>query len=227
MTGYLSAPDLIGEVYGVRCFTAYDCGVLDSTHGIWRPGPNRALCNRHPGHNPPEPSCACGLYGYYGTSRFETNGVYGSIVALVKGWGRVAVAQDGWRAEWAEVVAIADSVLFGDASSELEEAAYAFGVPLAPLDHIDKFARAHTVPPTLRPGKTTTVPLPTATPISTSSTADGSFSRDDAELAELIGFSWLCAGAGAAISLGASPPATLGLWVASVAALGAFRWWSR
>ena len=63
-------------------------------------------------HSSPHEHCRCGLYGTY--SIFNVmHGPCEAVIGLVKGWGKVIPATDGFRAQYARPVAFLDPVLFG------------------------------------------------------------------------------------------------------------------
>lgn len=195
----MKVPDLIGEVWGVRKWSSVSLdgvGSLRSMHGGWGPGPNRAECRNsayrlapvhraiatgvsHPGSEAkncpvaPQEDCMCGLYAYHNMMWAGTeHPLLRPIVGIVRGWGEVIVHRTGWRAEYAEVVALMDCVedtlnlearmrtrpvmglIFPDATlpERLDALAARWGVPKVypgdPLfDKVDK----HRVPDSLLP----------------------------------------------------------------------------
>jgi hypothetical protein len=124
-----------GKLYGFRRWVTRK-GVLRSV-SAWRwawpkSKPMRALCPKGfiKAHSAPVSKCACGLYAYRDLSSLnadknshidftEPNEVRG-VVSL---WGRVIVHGFGYRAEYAQVVAL-------EASPRVEEVALAYGVPI-------------------------------------------------------------------------------------------------
>lgn len=93
---------------------------------IWKPGPNRASC-LFSRHRSPRPDCDCGFYALYSLdavaaldSRF--------VVAAVVGWGDAELHADGWRCEWAQVVALLAPRLRG--RRRIRQLAHAYGVPV-------------------------------------------------------------------------------------------------
>lgn len=115
--GLASAPDLMNVVVGFRGFH-WDPGSPHILLGgaAWEAGENVAVCKTGLPHKAPDNDCGCGLYAYHDLSRMDTNGSYGPISAAVAAWGKLCVHGDGFRAEKAQVIAIAhqkefDSIL--------------------------------------------------------------------------------------------------------------------
>lgn len=209
------SPDIVGSVYGVRSWTPTSTAML----GEWVPGVNIAQCRNGHDHRPPAKECGCGLYAYYGVGRFATNGSYGSVIGLVRGWGKVSVAQDGWRAQYAEIVAIAEGGPHADGI------AAAYGVPTMSLGDIDMLSRNNTVPVELRPGNPRrAVERPVAVAALSGAGDPTRLSADHAELAWSLGFVWASAGVIAAVSLGVPASTALVCWIACIVALRAI-WW--
>lgn len=65
---------------------------------------------RCPHHHPPEPGCHCGIYALFSV-RAAWSGLWHrtnrtSVVALVRGFGRVAMHSEGWRAQYVQPIAL-------------------------------------------------------------------------------------------------------------------------
>ncbi len=138
----LVPPDLTAEVLGFRGWHVAPSGLLLSS-GVtdgWLPGENRAACGRglHPA---PQKGCGCGLYSHYSLEDLSRSvnwqGNDGVLVGAVGGWGRVILHPDGWRAEYARVLALFRQ---GPAAA-LERAAEVYSVPIVAgpleLDRLD------------------------------------------------------------------------------------------
>lgn len=169
-------PDLTQRVVGYRHWIVKDgrlCPAAARAQPPWRPGANEARCatelaqalhatkRERPksmdpkligAHDAPHPDCFCGLYAYhapelsdYGHHGQENPAVLGAVV----GWGRIAVHKDGWRAQHAEVVALACER--GD--ERIIEAAARYGVPVVHPVELPEVAAEHgsPVPVQMRP----------------------------------------------------------------------------
>lgn len=170
--------DLPAPVVGYRAW-AYDHGELRALSALvpWEPGINTARClqwsrqdvlgtgapdivREHPG-GCPTPGCHCGLYAYHdpdGGPRYDTQGlpiVRGAIVA----WGNMQSHPDGFRAQHAEIIALARE--HGDlwACDKLMQAAGRYRVPVVPAGQLEALAREHGEPMPLHRR-----PAPRATP---------------------------------------------------------------
>jgi hypothetical protein len=165
-------PDLIQPVVGYRGFNLED-GALASTNGTfvhrWRPGTNKAECHirraaaggyRGPRHPPgsrapaphpspsPQEQCACGLYGMHNVRVVAQ--LTGELTAAIVAWGRIIVHPNGFRAEYARVVALAPEaemmLVEPEARSEVRAVADAYGVPMVPVWDLEPAAREHGIP---------------------------------------------------------------------------------
>lgn len=138
----LQPPDLSAEVLGFRGWHAAPSGLLLSS-GVsdgWLPGVNEAACGRglHPA---PQKGCGCGLYSHYTLEHLSRSVNWqnqdGIVVGAVGGWGRVILHPDGWRAQYAQVLALFRQ---GPAAA-LDRAAKLYNVPIVAgpleLDRLD------------------------------------------------------------------------------------------
>lgn len=153
------APDLVGSVVGIRAWGGYAAGEFSDGPVLgsgWYPGKNIATCVYHSTHVPAENNCSCGWYAYHGIEYFDTNGQYGPIWGAVRAWGKIAVHRDGFRAQYAEILAVAPApgiVVGTDDLGLFEEVAEAFNVPLLQHHELEEYAAQFggVVPPDLRP----------------------------------------------------------------------------
>lgn len=146
---------------------------------VWEPGVNEARCEslgpaflqpRRPGppvHDAPHHDCHCGFYALHEPSFWYaqedddlTRGHLASrpgeqgVCGLVAGWGRVEVHHEGFRSQFARVVAIAapknkrGAVLARAVADE-------YGVPCVPRGELERVASefGESVPVDVRPGK--------------------------------------------------------------------------
>lgn len=150
-----ATPDLSRKVLGYRQFTLDEDGQLGSvaTRNWWMPGPNRARCDQAelggmgfspfapryepaPDHDAPNDDCVCGLYAWHALPASWLNGTLkesagSAIAAVVTAWGRLEVHRDGFRAEWAEIVALIHDPYDGPVHrARAQKAADLYGVKL-------------------------------------------------------------------------------------------------
>lgn len=209
----MTTPDLVGYVYGVRAWPGSTGGRL----GGWAPGPNVASCRYGLPHLSPAEGCECGFYAYHESNRFRTNGSYGEVIGLVRGWGTLSVARDGWRAQYAQVVAIAQD------SPHADQIAVHYNVPTMPLRHIDEIARSHAVPAALRPGDRCEPP-----PLLLGVVQDPTRrSRDHAEILWALSCMLLSMGAIAALAFNVAIFPVITAWLLGMIVCGAAWWWNR
>lgn len=73
----------------------------------WEPGVNVATCRVGRKHSAPQRACACGFYACLDlTALLKTVGPTDEVLCAVIGGGRVVVHERGWRAQYAEIIAL-------------------------------------------------------------------------------------------------------------------------
>ena len=99
---------LLEHVHGFRQFRVGDDGLLPAHVGDrpWSAGVTAAHCRRGP-HAAPKEGCTCGLHGWYDVADARAHALPGEVTAVVRASGRVLLGEHGWRAEKAEIVAVA------------------------------------------------------------------------------------------------------------------------
>ena len=105
----MSDPALLLEhVHGVRQFRVGDDGLLPAHVGDrpWSAGVTFANCLRGP-HAAPKEGCTCGLHAWYAVADARAHTLPGEVTAVVRASGRVLLGEHGWRAEKAEILAVA------------------------------------------------------------------------------------------------------------------------
>jgi hypothetical protein len=174
------APDLTRKVLGYRSFVVARYVALGATEPqpvlgsvaqgyMWNRGVNRARClaaaNMAPyeltPHEAPSSACACGLYGLHRTlPEWEAPGWLstgralgdGPAAAVILAWGRMEVHPEGFRGEYAEVVA-----LVGAAEGQLVELTGFYKVPILSLEEVKDHERmkrlGESIPESLLPNE--------------------------------------------------------------------------
>jgi hypothetical protein len=120
----VTAPDLTQKIVGYR---SWDVDAMDRLMSTgfgslrWIPGPQRAACRARSSdgvflpadHEAPSSDCDCGFYALHSLASARAYGAAAAgtrrVTGLITAWGRIEVHGVGFRAEWAEVVAIAPS----------------------------------------------------------------------------------------------------------------------
>lgn len=108
------APDMIGAIFGFRVWQLDAAGYLSSQglgNTTWESGRNVAVCAQDfgDGHRAPIANCGCGLYAYHDPDEIELIRFPGGtfpIAGIVRAWGDMEVHEAGFRAEYAEIVAL-------------------------------------------------------------------------------------------------------------------------
>jgi hypothetical protein len=137
----------------------------------WTPGVNEAKCCKGQGKPckyAPNPKCECGLYALHapefwygddaaiqGMSMFTVGGMSGMYVAgLLSAWGRMEVHHNGFRAQYAQPVAIAVPDRKRDAAIARAVAAE-YSLPTVPQSELERIAPefGSPVPESMRPEK--------------------------------------------------------------------------
>lgn len=159
----MRAPDLTQRIIGYRQWVVNSrlelkaVGVGDKAEP-WKPGPQRAKCLVYLSEmNLPcipvvDVNCHCGFYALHKLKDAEQYGGYATtstVQGIVSAWGRVAVHDSGFRAEYAEIVAI---ICPDEKVEKVEQGNYRFpalyrgvaskyNVPLIEYKYAEEFAR--------------------------------------------------------------------------------------
>jgi hypothetical protein len=149
----------------------------------WTPkGPTHATCMRRTRANfstttketnkcehPPEMKCNDGMFAFYDLERMKSSGLpfthtFFAVRGSVQGWGKIILHEDGYRAEYAQPIAIIDeteetikkwvpqAAAFLEPRLEFDDAykmrrnrvklvAQNYGLPIIPEDDIEEFSR--------------------------------------------------------------------------------------
>jgi hypothetical protein len=156
----VTTPDFTQKVRGYRQFNLVD-GELQSLNAqsVWMPGRNKARCERRmlgvhewmmsyaapsptppkpPRHAAPQGDCHCGLYAYHETpEEWQDGTLKQSVGAVVLAWGKVEVHRNGFRSEYAEVVALVYDPYCGPKKlKRIEKAAKLYGARVVCVDDL-------------------------------------------------------------------------------------------
>lgn len=101
-------PLVPGSLTGFRQFRVGDDGLLPAHVGDrpWTSPVMHAHCPRHR-HAPPAQGCSCGLHAWYFPADVRAHALPGLVTAVVRGSGAIVLGEHGFRAERAEIVAVA------------------------------------------------------------------------------------------------------------------------
>lgn len=148
-------PDLTAAVLGFRIWNVAADGRLGAVVAgtFWKPGRNEAVCSpflaeSRRSHAAPHPGCNCGFNAYLSHSpklKTDTTTALGTIGA----WGELDVYADGFRAQYAQVLALAlppDGPGSTGARERLERAAEMYGVPLVAVENLRAESLRHASP---------------------------------------------------------------------------------
>ncbi len=149
------APDLTEAVLGFRAWMLRIDGGLGAVvaGSIWQPGPNEAVCSpdvtpsRRPRHSSPHSGCNCGFNAYFALGPRLRGGEH-SVVGAIAAWGEIDVYADGFRAQFAQVIALAQ-LPYGPQGPGLERrqrAADRYDVPLVAITKLRAEALRHATP---------------------------------------------------------------------------------
>jgi hypothetical protein len=109
LAGFEGGPALVpGELRGYRHFRLRDDGlhpVSCDQFGPWSRGVYRAACAVDDRHDPPDPECACGLYGWYRPDSEAAPLL--AVPAVIAARGRTVLGDRGFRAAAARIEAVA------------------------------------------------------------------------------------------------------------------------
>lgn len=109
----------------------------------WRSGDNHATCtaSRHPA---PDQNCHCGYYVLANLDEVESHKALNdaTIVGAVMGWGKVVQhGTEGWRAEYAKIIALLDCKYSKGQLRNTQQAAAAYGVEVKSRDALEHMVR--------------------------------------------------------------------------------------
>lgn len=143
MSASSGAPDLTEAVLGFRVWELRADGALGAmlAGGVWVPGVNEAICSPHlrpsrrPRHSSPHRGCSCGFNAYFAISRRLLAGESAALGAIAA-WGEIDVYRSGFRAQFAQVIALSFPADGEGASrtaiARLQRARDRYDVPLVP-----------------------------------------------------------------------------------------------
>jgi hypothetical protein len=110
----------------------------------WLPGDNHALCTGATsgpgGHRAPDQRCHCGFYVLASLDEVEGHQQVGDgiVVGAVMGWGKVVQhGTEGWRAEYAKIIALLDCKYSKGQLRNTQQAAAAYGVEVKSRDALE------------------------------------------------------------------------------------------
>lgn len=135
----MRAPDLLQEVVGYRAFSV-DPAALELRGKFvtvpWSPGRNEAICAKEhldwwqptveANHVAPHRDCSCGFHAFHDAERLRLHGAL--LFGAVACWGELVPYAEGFRAQYAEVRALADPIMRGKSIAIAEK----YDVPLFP-----------------------------------------------------------------------------------------------
>jgi hypothetical protein len=101
-----------GSLYGARTFLLTPRSLRGSIYlRSWTPGINTAYCYSPSWVIPPRADvnlrCACGFYGLFKLDDLKL----GTVLGIIKGWGKTVIGELGFRCSQAQIVALAPSPL--------------------------------------------------------------------------------------------------------------------
>jgi len=154
-------PAIAFRVWGVEEMLSGPRLVSPFRYTVWHPGgPLEAACrdesnDREHGRMPKAPrgqpdlappiaDCGCGIYGYHDVERMKCALAAGLVGGAALCWGRIAIHQEGVRAQFARPLALClpDGILSSRwNSAPLMRIAACYGVPLLEASNISLYAR--------------------------------------------------------------------------------------
>ncbi len=155
-----AAPDFASAVAGYRAWQLGPGGFLFPlalpAAPPWEPGTNRARCiasRRHDAHQAPGAHCLCGLHALHnpGDRRLKLGH---PTIGAIAAWGEIEVYAEGFRAEYASVIALVHQESRSSGPpARIREAARRYGVRLVSLAALEAEASefAHPLPDELLP----------------------------------------------------------------------------
>lgn len=153
-------PDLTQAVLGFRLWSVNADGKLGAlvAGGFWTPGVNEAVCDptvapKRRRHTAPQQGCNCGFNAYFSLRQEIRRHHRAYALGAIAAWGSMDVYADGFRAQYAQVIALArPAQSLGEDSrvklhrERLERAGVRYGVPVVALGKLRETALAHASP---------------------------------------------------------------------------------
>jgi hypothetical protein len=149
-------PDLTQPVLGFRLWTLGSRGTLGAVAAgsIWSRGVNEAVCcpgvapSKRPKHRSPHPGCVCG-FNAYSTLHRKLTAYQGTALGVIAAWGELDVYRSGFRAEFAQVLALAlpgRRKVSEPERARFELASRRYGVPLVSRRELEAEGLKHAAP---------------------------------------------------------------------------------
>jgi hypothetical protein len=141
------------ELVGFRCwrvpFGAPSLRAASSNHA-WRPGVNEAACTQSD-HAVPDPQCQCGLYAFHQPT--PLNAFPRELAGAIAASGDIEVYEDGFRAQYARIIALARLPDMPITTRDAEVVAARYRVPLWAWERMHELrdTQGHLTPGLLSP----------------------------------------------------------------------------
>lgn len=110
----------------------------------WRQATETASCQAGQPHLAPDPNCGCGLYVIADLDELETHVTVETnmVVGAVVGWGKVVQhGREGWRAQYARILALLDCKYSEAQLENTRQAAKEYKVPLLERDGLERYVK--------------------------------------------------------------------------------------
>jgi hypothetical protein len=126
-----------------------------TSNHVWRRGVNEATCDGSD-HAAPHPRCQCGLYAFHRPT--PLNAFPRELAGAIAAFGGIEVHEEGFRSQYARVIALARLPDMPITIVEAEMVAARYRVPLVAWDHLHELRDAHGhLTPGLLPERTATI----------------------------------------------------------------------
>jgi hypothetical protein len=146
------------ELVGFRCWRMpYGAPRLQSaiSNHAWQPGVNEAICDAV-GHAAPNPRCECGLYAFHRPTRLGAS--QRELAGAIAASGDIEVYEDGFRAQYARVLALARLPVTPVPTRDAERVAAHYDAPLLTYERLHELRDDHGhLTPGLLPERTATI----------------------------------------------------------------------
>lgn len=160
----MTAPDLFEDVLGYRIWFLRQDGLRSmSRNHRWEAGKNVAECRprqtladhaSYRRHTAPREECECGFYGWHEVEELDPRDGT-RVLGAFRAWGRIAVHNDGFRAQYAEpvVLSIPEATMTISQVHRMDRVAREYGLPLVRRQDFQAAAEefGSPIPQTLRP----------------------------------------------------------------------------
>jgi hypothetical protein len=118
---------------------------LNEPYGAWKKGNNKASCKAGGSHRAGDQHCQCGFYvisDLDAAASWAGGMVDDIVVGAVMGWGQVVQhGKEGWRAEYAKIIALLDCKFSKKQDANTKAAADSYGLEIYSRNALEAYVK--------------------------------------------------------------------------------------